>query len=67
MAGKVSFDHNALDGNGLILQGMEKFCHFACQVSSASGFCGSGNWVRKYLMTTDTKYKTIIPGIELDA
>ena len=59
----------AIDGYGLILQGMEKFCHFACQVLSASGvrFCGSGNWVREYLMTTGTKYKTIISGIEFDA
>ena len=54
---------------GLILQGMEKLCYFACQVLSASGvrFGGSGNWVREYPMTTGTKYRTIILGIELDA
>ena len=49
--------------------GHKKTLLFACQFLSASGvrFGGSGNWVREYLMTTGTKYRTIIPGIELDA
>ena len=67
--GPANHSTYAIDGYGLILQGVEKFCHFACQVLSASGvrFCGSGNWVREYLMTTGTKYKTIISGIGFDA